>query len=176
MRRPGSAGAGTGFFHVRGMLLVAFVGTGLLTGCGPPYVEDYEMAHTAKGREEKRPRVALPDPALLKRPSAPDCGDRTAHRADSAKPDAPPAEPGKQVASAATAIPSEPRSGAESQQNSGSPEAAPAHADMAMRIKLEYERECYRMAEARVRSQLRRLQSALLNSAAFYRRMERDYH
>jgi hypothetical protein len=34
-------------------------------------------------------------------------------------------------------------------------------ADLALRIKLEYERECYRRAEARVRRQLRALQAAV---------------
>jgi hypothetical protein len=41
--------------------------------------------------------------------------------------------------------------------------AAPStsNADLALRIKLEYERECYRQAEARVREQLLSLQAAV---------------
>jgi len=45
--------------------------------------------------------------------------------------------------------------------------AAPnsAEANLALRIKLEYERECYRQAEVRVREQLRALQAALAKAA-----------
>jgi hypothetical protein len=44
--------------------------------------------------------------------------------------------------------------------------AAPngAEASLALRIKLEYERECYRQAEKRVREQLRALQAAVVKA------------
>jgi hypothetical protein len=40
------------------------------------------------------------------------------------------------------------------------------NADLALRIKLEYERECYRQAELRVRRQLKALQAAVSEEVA----------
>jgi hypothetical protein len=53
----------------------------------------------------------------------------------------------------------------------GKPPAAAGdgNAELALRIRLEYERECYRQAELRVRRQLKRLQAAIAEEAAAQR-------
>ena len=48
------------------------------------------------------------------------------------------------------------------------------NADLALRIKLEYERECYRQAEARVRDQLRRLQASASETIKAVKQLEQD--
>jgi hypothetical protein len=81
-----------------------------------------------------------PDRALLETPAAPDCGtSQTAKRpAGSASANAAAAELTTQ------SIPED--------------ASRDANAELAMRIKLEYERECYRQAEARMRDRLKQLQ------------------
>jgi len=48
------------------------------------------------------------------------------------------------------------------------------NADLALRIKLEYERECYRRAEMRVRERLQRLQSSTANTIKAVKRLEQN--
>ena len=48
------------------------------------------------------------------------------------------------------------------------------NADLALRIKLEYERECYRQAEARVREQLRKLQASTSETIKAVKQLEQD--
>jgi hypothetical protein len=66
---------------------------------------------------------------------------------------------GQQLASAA-AVPASPPS--------------EKNADLALRIKLEYERECYRQAEARVREQLRKLQASATETTKAVKQLEHD--
>jgi hypothetical protein len=66
---------------------------------------------------------------------------------------------GQQLASAAVVPPSPP-----SEKN----------ADLALRIKLEYERECYRQAESRVREQLRKLQASASETVKAVKQLEHD--
>jgi hypothetical protein len=66
---------------------------------------------------------------------------------------------GQQLASAAVVPPSPP-----SEKN----------ADLALRIKLEYERECYRQAESRVREQLRKLQASASDTVRAVKQLEHD--
>jgi hypothetical protein len=47
-------------------------------------------------------------------------------------------------------------------------------ADLALRIKLEYERECYRQAESRVREQLRKLQASASETIMAVKQLEHD--
>jgi hypothetical protein len=47
-----------------------------------------------------------------------------------------------------------------------------ANADLALRIKLEYERECYRKAEMRVRDRFKRLRAATSETVSAVRRIE----
>jgi hypothetical protein len=75
--------------------------------------------------------------------------------------------------------PSKPDCEAAGQQlaSTGAPTAiAPpqANTDLALRIKLEYERECYRQAEARVREQLRKLQVSASETAKAVKHLEHD--
>jgi hypothetical protein len=46
------------------------------------------------------------------------------------------------------------------------------NADLALRIKLQYERECYRQAEMRVRDRLRQLQSSVSETIKSVNRTE----
>lgn len=66
---------------------------------------------------------------------------------------------GQQLASAAGVLSSPP-----SEKN----------ADLALRIKLEYERECYRQAESRVREQLRKLQASASETVKAVKQLEHD--
>jgi hypothetical protein len=66
---------------------------------------------------------------------------------------------GQQLASAAV-LPSSPTS--------------ERNADLALRIKLEYERECYRQAESRVREQLRKLQASASETVKAVKQLEHD--
>jgi hypothetical protein len=79
------------------------------------------------------------------------------------------AKPKVQSAGRTPEAPAEPDCGA--QKGSGRAEAARAdqsspdgagdpNADLALRIKLEYERECYRQAEARMRDRVKQLQAS----------------
>jgi hypothetical protein len=92
--------------------------------------------------------VPLPKAALLARQAAPDCGE--AKTADAR----PAAGDSKRMASAVTPAPASPAT------VSPSPEVE-RNAELALRIKLEYERECYRQAEMRVRERLHQLQSSV---------------
>jgi hypothetical protein len=49
-----------------------------------------------------------------------------------------------------------------------------ANADLALRIKLEYERECYRQAEMRVRDRLQKLQASTTDTIKAVKQMEQS--
>ena len=99
----------------------------------------------AKTAQASKPKRI--DPTLLKAAAAPDCEARGGREAA-----------GKAAVELAPAA-----------------ETSAAAWDMTQRIKLEYERECYRQAEARVRAQLGRLQAAMGGDRKPERRLEDQY-
>jgi hypothetical protein len=119
-----------------------------LSGCAQDFDfdEEFGVQPAAKSPTPKRiarakTKIPVPDNALLEAPAAPDCGvPQTAKR---------PAQPETASASAELTTQSLPDSATQD-----------ANAELATRIKLEYERECYRQAEARVRDRLKQLQSS----------------
>jgi hypothetical protein len=122
----------------------------VLGGCAQDFDEDYGVyysgdsatpRHTAKIKP-KIPQIPLPDRALLETPAEPDCGAAQGPRR--------PGRPESATATAGLATPTAAEEGA----------AGDANADLALRIKLEYERECYRQAEARMRDRLKQLQAS----------------
>ena len=126
------------------VLAMAVLGAAV-SGCAPSfYDDDVEMARPRVRSESRRP---LPRAALLAPQNAPDCGE--------AKADNPPvARDSKRMASSL---------GSEASSADVVPPNADTdrNAELALRIKLEYERECYRQAEIRVRNRLRQLQGAV---------------
>ena len=127
------------------VLVLAITVLGAATsGCAPLYHDD----DFARPRPRSQSRVPLPKAALLAPQAAPDCGEtRTADAS-------PAAGQSKRMASAATPEP------ASAATVPPSPDAD-RNAELALRIKLEYERECYRQAEMRVRERLHQLQSSV---------------
>ena len=125
-----------------------------LVGCVPVYyVAEYTEAADsgARGRTRAKPNVPLPKPALLAPQGPPDCGE-----AKIAEPKATFADPKRM----ANAMAGEQASAADVLPNGGAEPIDP-NAALAMRIKLEYERECYRQAEERVRTRLQELQGSV---------------
>jgi hypothetical protein len=101
--------------------------------------------------------------------------------------DSPAASPRRHVAKKAIplpnqallAVPGRPDCEASGQQLASAavvPSSPPSekNADLALRIKLEYERECYRQAESRVREQLRRLQASASETIKAVKQLEHD--
>lgn len=89
----------------------------------------------AKAKTKSKAKVA--DRSLLETPAEPDCGTQKS-------PDR------LQTASAARELTTQ-----SIPDSAGDP-----NADLAMRIKLEYERECFRLAEQRMRDRVKQLQAA----------------
>ena len=125
------------------VLAIAVLGAAA-SGCAPLYHDD----DFARPRTRSASRVPLPKAALLAPQAPPDCGE--AKTADAR----PAAGDSKRMASA---VVREPASAAPVPP---SPDAE-RNAELALRIKLEYERECYRQAEVRVRERLHQLQSSV---------------
>lgn len=136
---------------------------GALTACAPEYSEysDYRpraasSAAAAAAKKSQRPEIPLPDRALLTPQPAPDC--------DSAPPQTAEAAP-RRLANNSAAQSQNP-AGASDATGSGAaatPDAAvqsDPNAELALRIKIEYERECYRRAEVQVRDRLQKLQAS----------------
>ena len=122
-----------------------------LSGCAPMYHDaGYAEAADAgvRSRTRSKPRMPLPKAALLAPQAPPDCGE-----AMTADPTAAAADP-RRMASTTVAEP------ASAAVVPPSPRVDP-NATLALRIKLEYERECYRQAEARVRARLQELQGSV---------------
>jgi len=132
-----------------GLMLAAIV-CAALGGCAEDF--DFDEGPGAKPVSDsptpkKRTARAKPkiDTALLETPAAPDCGmAQTAKRT----------QPESATASAELTTQSLPDGATQD-----------ANADLATRIKLEYERECYRKAEARVRDRLKQLQTSTSQAA-----------
>ena len=119
-----------------------------LTGCAPAYSNYTDALSDApvagSKRQASKKAVPLPSQALLAPQGTPDCEGK-----------------GQQLASSdasAAAVAARPES----------------NADLALRIKLEYERECYRQAEARVREQLRKLQASASETIKAVKQLEQD--
>jgi hypothetical protein len=133
-------------------LTFALIICAALAGCAQDFDfdEDYGAQPASKSSTPKRtarakPKVPLPDNALLETPAAPDCGvSQTAKRPTQAE-----------TASASAELTTQSLPDSATQD---------ANAELATRIKLEYERECYRQAEARVRDRLKQLQASTSQS------------
>jgi hypothetical protein len=131
-------------------ILAAVVCAAMLGGCAQDFDLDQEFKpyyppNSADSVAPKRVAKAKPkaqpaDRALLEAPSEPDCGASKR-----------PTRPGTAAATAELAT--------QSLNDSAEP-----NADLAMRIKLEYERECYRQAEQRMRDRVKRLQASVRGS------------
>jgi len=132
----------------------------LLAGCGPPYLEDQGRS-AAKGAHASKPKRI--DPALLKAAAVPDC--ETSGGREAGKASAPSSEPPRPALAGKASVELAPAADS----------SAAATWDMTQRIKLEYERECYRQAEARVRAQLGRLQASMGDDRKPERRLEDQY-
>ena len=122
----------------------------VLGGCAQDFDEDYGVYYSGDPATPRRtakikskiPQIPLPDRALLETPAEPDCGAAQGPRR--------PGRPESATATAGLATPAAAEEGAANDTN----------AELALRIKLEYERECYRQAEARMRDRLKQLQAS----------------
>jgi len=122
----------------------------VLGGCAQDFDEDYGVYYSGDSAAPRRTakikakslQIPLPDRALLEAPAEPDCGAAQAPRR--------PGRPENATATAGLATPAAAEEGA----------AGDGNADLALRIRLEYERECYRQAEARMRDRLKQLQAS----------------
>ena len=119
-------------------------------GCAQDFDDAYSVYYSGDAAprktakiKPKTPQIPLPDQALLESPAEPDCGAAQAPRR--------PGRPESATATAGLATPAAASDGGASDD---------ANADLAIRIKLEYERECYRQAEARTRERLKQLQAS----------------
>jgi hypothetical protein len=126
-----------------------------ISGCAVPFsAEEF-----SRPRSRSAARPPLPGAALLSPQGPPNCGE-----ANTADPDPPALGPQR----LASTVGAEPTSVAmmppkiEEDRN----------ADLALRIKLEYERECYRQAEMRVRDRLSQLQSSVSETIKSVNRAE----
>lgn len=123
--------------------LVPTVVVSALGGCAPELSDYYETSYTSSSSAQRsasaKPKIPLPDTALLKAQPVPDCDSPRTERANK----------DRRVDTASLAKPTIP-------EDTG----ADPNADLALRIKLEYERECYRQAETRVRERLNALQTS----------------
>jgi hypothetical protein len=126
-----------------------------LAGCTPEYNDAvYGTDSTAATRSARaRPKIAVPDRALLVAPAEPDCGTATAQQVSDRD----------RTRVARYGSETTPADGADERTAAaGTSESARVdpNADLALRIKLEYERECFRQAEMRVRDRLKQLQTS----------------
>ena len=121
-----------------------------LAGCAPVYGDYSEIATDGPRSGPRRQAAKKSARASIPLPNQ-------TLLAVPAKPDC--EAGGQQLASTAAVPPSPP-----SEKN----------ADLALRIKLEYERECYRQAEIRVREQLRKLQASASDTVRAVKQLEHD--
>jgi hypothetical protein len=143
-----------------------------ITGCAPHHWEGDDMYGAAdpppsktrpKGVTKTAAKIPLPSRTLLTPQAEPKCDDvksatgsiktanadpnRTLGSTDAANDAAKAVMPQSQSTTTAAAAPP--------------PAAADAEAGLSLRIKLEYERECYRQAELRARGRLKQLQESV---------------
>jgi hypothetical protein len=113
------------------------------------YAVPNEAGAGPRSTRRPKPQLSAPRPELLKPQNPPDCEEK---KATAARP-----TPNNGVAHTAAVRQA---SAAELQPSLGA-EPIDRNAELAMRVKLEYERECYRQAEMRSRDRLRQLQSSV---------------
>ena len=136
-------------------LFLAIICTATLVGCAEYSGHTDSMPRaisTTTHRSaiaSRKPKIPLPDRALLKPQDEPDCGLQVAQQA-----------------------PNNDERTATSGMETGTISRDGPSAELAQRIALEYERECYRMAEARVRARLRQLQFSMARMARAVRSAE----
>ena len=139
----------------RALVLAITVLGAAVSGCALPYHDD----NFARPRARSESRVPLPRAALLSPQGPPDCEE--ANSAD------PRAAAGDSKRMASTLV-TEPASAAMVPPKVD----ADRNAELAVRIKLEYERECYRQAEIRVRDRLGQLQGSVSETIKSIHRTE----
>jgi hypothetical protein len=141
-----------------------------VTGCAPHYWEGDDMYGAAEASPKPRPRAAakaaakipLPSRALLAPQAEPKCEDMKAATGSLKTASV----ESKRMADSAGAT-NEPTKAIQPQDAGTTAAAAPppvtgdAEAGLSLRIKLEYERECYRQAELRARGRLNQLQESV---------------
>jgi hypothetical protein len=136
-------------------LFLAIVCTAALVGCAEfnDHADSMPRATSATTHRSaiasRKPKIPLPDRALLKPQDEPDCGLQVAQQ-----------------------TPNNDERAATSGTETGSISRGGPNTELAQRIALEYERECYRMAEARVRARLRQLQLSMARMARAVRSAE----
>lgn len=123
----------------------------LIGACVPEHgEEDYAMSAVTKQRPIDRARAAklasLTNRALLTPARPPACGSRQA------------AEPVEDARSFHQLTSSDSKAAAATPPANPAPARDQAASDLEIRIALEYERACYKQAEARVRARLNKLQ------------------
>ena len=135
--------------HARHVVVIC---AAALTGCAQDYSDYTESIAdgrpAAHRRSASKKSIPLPSQALLAPQDKPDCESTVRHLPSS----------GASAAVAPTPAPTTPET----------------NADLTLRIKLEYERECYRQAEARVREQLRKLQASASDTIKAVKQLEHD--
>ncbi|KAB2920335.1 MAG: hypothetical protein F9K29_02320 [Hyphomicrobiaceae bacterium] len=161
---------------LRGAAIVSICVAGL-AGCAPDYGEYDDAASVSAPRPRSRSfaRVPLPSKALLAPPGEPDCEPKATADNDTKE-----AQPGgarrlaaRQDEAAEAAMRSDAEARAMPQVDPPTTQADP-NADLALRIKLGYERECYRQAEKRVRERLQLLQASANATIKAVNRAQRD--
>ena len=116
----------------RGLLAGAAVAVIMSSGCAPMYYDGdfaaYDEAATGpRAHTRPKPRVALPKLSVLRPQAPPDCGETRAAGSQEA------ANESKRLASATLLS---------AAMSSPTPRPDTGGSDLALRIKLEYEREC----------------------------------
>jgi hypothetical protein len=140
----------------------------ILLGCAADYQQEASIRQT-------RPSVPVPSQALLTPPSDPGCALKTSDFKDREGEGERASTRIAQVDKrSGVAMASDvPPSGIVSQPIGTLVQTDP-NASLAARIKLEYERDCFRRAEARVRERLARLQSAVRQTIRAVRLVEQS--
>jgi hypothetical protein len=136
-------------------LFFAIVCTVALVGCAEfnGHADSMPRETTATAHRSaiasRKPKIPLPDRALLRPQDEPDCGMQVAQET-----------PNNDERAATTGM-----------ETGSIPRGGP-NTELAQRIALEYERECYRVAEARVRARLKQLQFSMARMARAVRSAE----
>ena len=117
-----------------------------LAGCAPAYSHHTEgVSDSPVGSKRQTAKKAIPLPSQ-------------ALLVPVRKPDCEGAEQPASSDAAAAVVPPQPET----------------NTDLALRIKLEYERECYRQAESRVRERLQKLQASASETVKAVKQLEQD--
>ena len=157
--------------RLRSRVVVAAAAAVALVGCAPQYREVgdamFDAADAgAPSRPRSKTRIPVPSRALLTPQAEPRCEEtKTAAHDGGHGPPQPAKSNPKRMAStdAASGIAKAVQSPEPSAASAGTapPNLSDPNAGLARRIKLEYERECYRQAEVRARNRLHQLQDSV---------------